>query len=345
MNYIDKILSKIKEQKISKTHGITLLIDFFYNSEDLKTRIYTLQALDAILPDNQKSFDFLENLLISDENAKIRAKAVHLLVKFFPKWGLHSFKWVIDNETSPLVLQELFQLIKTRTGPPISILQNKLTEWFKTFGNKLRLHPSESRFILDLEALFEKQEPSTYHLNEDTYTFYEFLRGLDTPTDWFLAEKGDIIELRFNYDKWKYLKDYQGNRNRLKQYRDLDLLLSLLLRGRLEKKRSVRLPQSISLLTHLEKLDISENNLTTIPSSLNNLDSLKYLNLSHNNLKSVPEVIFSMNNLKYLDLSYNQIKTIPPSIKALKNLTTLRIKGNIIQSVPSFLQNFQLDWD
>lgn len=337
MNYTEKILSKIREKKISKSHGRTLLIDYFYNSEDLNSRIRCLQALETILPINQKCFSFLENLLVSDENAKIRMYAVKLLVKYYPNRCIESLKWVLNNESSPLVLQELFYSIKENPNQSLSTLKSDITGWFNAFGKKLGINQSESKFILDLEALFAEKENSSYTLSEDTYSFYKFLRDLNAPVNWFLIENDHIIELNFNYIKWKYLKNYSGKRNELNKYKDLDMLLSLLLNEKLEAYGSIQIPPSISSLNHLKKLDLSQNNLNSLSASIKSLDSLEYLDLSRNNLNSFPESILSLKNLKILDISYNKIKSIPRAIQSLPNLTEIRIKGNLFQSIQEFL--------
>lgn len=343
MNYTEKILSKVREEKISKSQGRTLLIDYFYNSEDINTRIRCLWTLDTIIPIDQKSFEFLENLLVSDENPKIRIHAAKLLVKYFPNWCFDSFKWVIKKETSPLVLKEIFYLIEADPNPKISELKANIKEWFKVFGKKLGLEPNESRFILDLEALLASKENSSNILSEALYSFYKVLQEFSTPLNWFLIENNHLIELKFNYIKWKYLKNYSGRREILKKYKDMDMLLSLLLKRELEERCLIQIPPSISSLKHLKKLGLSHNNLNTLPASIKSLHSLKYLNLSHNNLGSIPESILSMKSLRYLDISYNNIENIPQKIQSLSNLEELRLEGNKFQSIPEFLQNSHLN--
>lgn len=343
MNYTEKILSKIREKKISKNHGRTLLIDYFYNSEELNSRIRCLQALETILPINQKSFNFLENLLVSDENPKIRTYAANLLIDYFPNWSIDSFKWVIKNETSPLVLKELFYLIEAQSDPKVLTLKANINKWLNGFGRKLGIEPNESRFILDLEAIFAEKEKYPSPINKDTYSFYKFLQELNKSSNWFLIEDNHLIELKFNYIKWKYLKNYSGRRGVLKKYKDMDMLLSLLLKRELEERCSIQIPPSISSLKHLKKLGLSQNNLNALPASIKSLHSLKHLNLSQNNFYSIPESILSMKHLRYLDISCNNIETIPLKIQFLPNLEELRLEGNKFQSVPKFLQTSHLN--
>jgi len=340
LNYINKILGKIKEHKISKIHGTSLLIDLFQNTEDFSIRIRCLDALDPIISITRKSFDFLENLLISDENAKIRTQAAELMIKYFPNWSLNSFEWVIENETSPIVLQNLFEIIESKMVPETSRLQHYMRRWLEHFGNNLRIHPKESKFILALEALFEKQGDISYPIGYKTYKFYDFLQSLKDLDYWFLVKESHIIELRFNYVKWKYLKDYSGVKRELTKYNDLNMLLTILLEKRLKDASSFQLPNSLSTLIYLKKLDLAQNNLNTLPSSLCALKSLEYLNLSHNKFQNIPQFIFSLPYLKYLDISYNKIQKISSLIQSLHNLRVLRIKGNKIQNIPNFVNKF-----
>jgi hypothetical protein len=340
LNYIKKILGKIKEHKISRIHGTSLLIDLFQNTEDFSIRIRCLGALDPIISKTRKSFDFLENLLISDENAKIRTQAAELMIKYFPNWSLNSFEWVIENETSPLVLQNLFGIIESKIVPENSRFQLYMKSWFEHFANNLGIDPKESSFILALEALFEKQGDISYPIGNKTYEFYDFLQTLRSPDYWLFVKQSHIIELRFNYVKWKYFKDYSGLKKELTKYNNLDMLLTILLKKRLNDTNSFQLPNSLHTLIYLTKLDLAQNNLISLPSSLHALKSLEYLNLSYNNLKNIPHVIFSLPNLKYLDISYNEIQKVPSLIQSLHKLRVLKIKGNKIKDLPEYVHKF-----
>ncbi|TFF99490.1 MAG: hypothetical protein EU541_04750 [Promethearchaeota archaeon] len=335
MSYLNKIVSKVKEQKISKIHGGNIIIEIFQNSINIQKRLHCLKALDKILLTNQKVFEFLENLLISDENAKIRIKAADLIIKKFPNLSINSFEWIIENATSPLVLQKVFHLIKREE---ITSLKKELIKWFYKFGNKLNIDPNETKFILDLEALFEKEENNSYNINNQTYQFYEFLRELKSPRHWFLVKDCHILELKFSFNKWKYLRKYSGQRNELKKYKDLDMMLSLLLNNKISQTESIKIPNTISMLKKLKKLDLSNNNLQNLPQSLGYLDQLEYLNLSYNYFKSLPSCIFNLTHLKILNLSNNEIELIPSSLQSLPHLEVVNIKGNKINSIPNFLQ-------
>ena len=52
------------------------------------------------------------------------------------------------------------------------------------------------------------------------------------------------------------------------------------------------------------------------------------LTLSNNNLSSIPNYIYSYINLEYLDLSNNNLTSIPEDIKLLTKLKEIRLSNN-----------------
>ncbi len=338
-NRLEHIISKINANQISKENASELLISLFTGTHDLKIQYNCLNILKNILTISKKNFAFLENLLISDEDPNIKCLAAEILIDKFPERSFDSLQWELEHEKSPIVLQKLFSIINHSTNQKITKLGHIINEWLSDFGQRLTLEPMEAKFILDLETLFAKKEDSINILSQDTYKFYSILSQLENNQYWFLIKENHLIELKFNYFKWKFLKNYRGKINSLKQYNDLDLLLSLLIQMKGEHKESIRIPTSISNLIYLEKLDISENNLKSLPSSIEKLKTLKILDLSLNRLKSIPECLFSLKNLKILDLSYNKLQTIPSSVKNLKKLAELNITGNKIKETPKIMKN------
>lgn len=91
------------------------------------------------------------------------------------------------------------------------------------------------------------------------------------------------------------------------------------------------IPQSISGLTSLKRLEIDNNpNLQNPPSAVFNLSSLEHLDLSMNNFNgSLPGEIENLSNLQYLDIGYSGYSgQLPASIGNLASLKELYIYGN-----------------
>lgn len=99
--------------------------------------------------------------------------------------------------------------------------------------------------------------------------------------------------------------------------------------------RHTELPPEIGLLTNLQILNISLNQLTYLPATIGNLRQLQILNLSHNKLTSLPATIGNLGQLQTLDLSYNELTSLPEEIGHLIKLRELYINGNELTSLPA----------
>ena len=69
------------------------------------------------------------------------------------------------------------------------------------------------------------------------------------------------------------------------------------------------------------------HDLTELPNSVTQLTDLTILRLSNNDLESLPDNIFNnLTNLKTLDLGYNELISIPISISNMINLDFLWLR-------------------
>jgi len=83
------------------------------------------------------------------------------------------------------------------------------------------------------------------------------------------------------------------------------------------------LPESITKLSNLTRLNLSKNQLTNLPESITNLSNLTRLYLRRNQLKNLPESITKLSDLTRLDLSKNPLET-PPLEVAEKGIAAIR---------------------
>lgn len=87
------------------------------------------------------------------------------------------------------------------------------------------------------------------------------------------------------------------------------------------------LPGEIRMLSNLEVLDASDNNLTGIPAEIGQLSKLRTANFANNNISGLPLEIGNLKNLETLDLRGNpnvsqyDISQIQPKIPNAKILT------------------------
>ncbi|XP_014347654.1 volume-regulated anion channel subunit LRRC8D-like [Latimeria chalumnae] len=125
-----------------------------------------------------------------------------------------------------------------------------------------------------------------------------------------------------------------------------------------------RIPQALSSLTNLQKIDLKSNNIRTmeevsgfqslrrltclrlwhniivsIPNTINVLRNLEQLFLSNNRLESLPNALFDLHKLRHLDVSYNLISLLPKNIEQLENLQSFSISDNKVDLLPLQLFN------
>ncbi len=89
-------------------------------------------------------------------------------------------------------------------------------------------------------------------------------------------------------------------------------------------------PREICDLTHLNHIQLSNNNLKAIPKEIGQLKNLKVLSLQSNKITSLPPEIGDLENLEKLNLAKNQLTVLPDEIGKLKKLKVLNLKKNMI---------------
>lgn len=99
------------------------------------------------------------------------------------------------------------------------------------------------------------------------------------------------------------------------------------------------IPNSISDFEYLIELNLDGNLITNLPESITELDSIKILRLNNNLLSKIPDDIGNLTSLEELYLSGNQLTYIPESIGDLQNLNKLFIRANQLTSLPITICN------
>ncbi|MFW9969870.1 MAG: HEAT repeat domain-containing protein [Candidatus Odinarchaeota archaeon] len=123
-----KIYENFICEKISKNETVNLLLTLIENVDDDVIRnesIDTLNKLDFI---DLKVFKILEDILISEQNQRLRYSAAQVLRKKFINKCLEPFIWTLQHETSYDVLITVIKSLKeTGDNKIVSALINKLT--------------------------------------------------------------------------------------------------------------------------------------------------------------------------------------------------------------------------
>jgi len=101
------------------------------------------------------------------------------------------------------------------------------------------------------------------------------------------------------------------------------------------------LPESIGNLKKLETVIIVRDNLTSIPYNIKYLTNLRILILNYNNIIRLPDTIGSLTNLQTLSIDNNNLIRLPESIGNLSNLKIIKLRYNRLTSLPDTIGNLQ----
>ncbi len=318
----ESIYNEIIKGKLSKAEGVELLISLIQESEDAAIRAEYIEIFKKLDYKSESIFKILENYLISDESPFVRNAAADSIIGEYLKEGLNALKWTIQHEKSPLVLKTIFDSDEVVNN---SELHEEMTNWIEKFAIELGIIPEEARFILDLEALFTKNN-NNHEINANTYKFYKSISEIQEEGSWFEAYNNHVITLKFNYFNWSYIKENMDVIPTLLRFKHTGRFFRTIKKYFFNFVHSFEIPQSIGSLKSLKYLNLSSNKLQKIPDSISFLTSLEQLDLSHNNIREIPESINLLTSLKWVDISHNKIDKNSDSLESLsKKLTELII--------------------
>ncbi|MFX0019082.1 MAG: leucine-rich repeat protein [Promethearchaeota archaeon] len=312
----ETIVSDFLKGKMNFTLAVDLLISILEKSNNPEMRRKSILALERLQSSNEKIFNILENCLLSDENHFVRSAAAKSIGHTYLKYGLKSLLWVIEHDKSPVVIQTIVNMGENENNYQSRSITKAISNWIEDFSTQLGVTPNESRFFLDLEAIFA-QDKNNYEISSLTYAYYKKISCINDPNPWLLINNKHVEMLNFKYFNWYFLKFNQDIIDSFIAIKDLDTFLDL-----------------------YNKFELRKFNGSTIPKSLIYLNSLKKLILRGNNLGKFPKFIAHFENLEELDLSYNSIREIPDSITNLKNLKVLKLNNNKIQRISKGIKSF-----
>ncbi len=296
--------------KVSKKSIVDkLILKIEYNNE-VSIRIKSLETLSKLNLLSDMHFDYLENLAIADLNDQIRSIAIKTIIDQFYDKADFLINWIVYFENSPFLLNvAINSLIKIDEQYLKYLLSESITKKISEKSNK-----TDELFKKELKNLFNEKPPNMLPIDQLTQIFlnfcfilnnekkYLFSENLNTSSLMYKLEEGCITELRVWGLKIIKVSDLEG----------------------------------INLLTELQILDLSGNNLKEIDGLINlsKLKLLKFGDLSYDTGNQISEIkgLNSLPNLKILNLSNNFIKQIK-GIDNLKNLEYLYLVNNSISEI------------
>ncbi|MFX1320165.1 MAG: hypothetical protein ACFFAQ_00845 [Promethearchaeota archaeon] len=312
------INNALQTGELSKEKALELLKSLIESSNDAQIRSQSIEILNNIGVIDNENFKILENSLVSDENAIVRASAVKGIILNFTDKGLGLLEWVVNNDRSPLVLRVLFDKIENSEVESFKKMEQNLTNWNKDFSEMLDIVPKETKFFLDLEALFA-QNKTNYKIDPDSYKNFQQLSDSKDSEPWLLIKNKHVEILNFNYYNWKFIKENQDIIDSFSKLRYLDVYLNSISKYSYDDIYLQKIPESLARLTYLRILILKRNNIQKIPESISKLKSLNKLDLSHNNIQEIPLSIGFLRNLERLNLNHNNIPKIPDTLNPFLN--------------------------
>ncbi|MHA1509776.1 MAG: leucine-rich repeat domain-containing protein, partial [Promethearchaeota archaeon] len=288
------------------------LISLIEHGNLTKQRVESLQTLKKIYDtygnvgiEKEVIYNFIENLLISDSDDKIRNEAALMLHQSFKDKALKLMRWTLNHEESSTILSTTYNSL-------ISIL---------TFIKKKNDSFGKIALLQEIDQIKDK----------------DFKIGIDilkSQSDVKECSHSDLTEILTNYYSLIYLKKLHFRlKYTIEDCRVVEL--NFIFKG------LTKLPNAISHLLNLRILSLRYNQITEIPEWISNFHSLETLNLNINNINNLPKTLGSLQNLKELTLWKNELQKLPSSISSLKSLKILNLRLNQLNILPKKFGNLE----
>ncbi|MFX0006895.1 MAG: hypothetical protein ACFFA7_12645 [Promethearchaeota archaeon] len=291
----DEIYEDLSKNKIKKNTAFDLIRSLVENSEDESIRLSAIVNLEKIELISDELFKFLENLLISDSNEKIRNAATKILKDRFLDKAINPIKWALIHETDYECLVIIIQsLERINNDESKLILVKKIKEIIKTkyLNKEKRIENKKYKKVIKKFTKTKQIDKFTHSELAEILINYFTIKNLISKYSNVYYEldpqKGLIIEL----DLSDYL-EYEVKGTPFGWKNNIQSLSEIL---------------GLKYLKSLKKIDLSNNNIDNIK-ELIQLKELTHLILTNNNISEIKNVdyILSLKKLKYLDLRGNPL--------------------------------------
>ena len=104
-----KFYENYRNNSLDKVSIINILITLIENNDEDLIRKECIDILNKIDFNNEKVFNILENILLSEANEDLRSSAAQVIGNKFLKKALTPFLWVLQYETSYKCLITIFK--------------------------------------------------------------------------------------------------------------------------------------------------------------------------------------------------------------------------------------------
>jgi len=366
------IYKDYKRKELDKDSAINLLLTLIENVENIETRIESIKILSKFHTNDEKTYKFLEHLLVSDLNEDIRVQTCEILKENYKDKILTPLSWILEHEISiKCLIMGLLTLAEIDNQESKSLLKKKLNSLLiKDQKFNLKNIIITPKIIADLPSKELAEILISYYLLSsltsefgvinykldaaaliteldlsNVESFDPKIQKLDNLINSILSLKSiRKLDLRFNHlskipklisESIEHL-DFSYNKIIiLPEFNNLPIIKNLTLKS----NRLRVIPTSIGYLHSLEILNLRNNMLNELPSSFDSLNSLKILDLHGNKFNSI---LVNLNkSIKELELGWNNFTRVPSVIKPLLSLEKLGMGGNKLNLIPDWFGSYQ----
>ncbi|MFW9895436.1 MAG: leucine-rich repeat domain-containing protein, partial [Candidatus Thorarchaeota archaeon] len=329
------IFEDLRNKDVDKHSAIELLLALIDNAENVETRIESLSVLNKIQIEDDKTFKFLEHLLISDLSEDVRSLTCQILQDHYNEKALNPMIWALEHEISLSCLIIIVKAIaNVENDKAKMVLVNRLRKFRK---KQLNSHLND---LLDISTIKNLTINELAQLLINIYV----ISSLKEKFGYFkfrTNELGLINELDLSN-----IERYGSGINKLEDFLESIFSLRDLKKCDLRFNHLTKIPDNIN--STLEYLDLSYNKLTKLP-DLHNFRLIKTLNLKSNRLRELPNTIGNISTLEVLNLRNNVLSHLPESLKSLSSLRILDLHGNkyndIIINLSESITELELGWN
>ena len=251
--------------KITRADLLDSLLFILENDNSPSIRSESLRIIQEVGSKDEKVYDVIEGSLISDESSFVRAAALDVLCRNFSDRCENPFFWLVQNETSAIVLMPLLKYMeKIPNEKFIEYKDMILRKYASIYGVVI----DEAEFFLEWEYLYSGN-------NED---------GKYVKIGWFLEEKTNFLY---------FVKHGEGSNFRSFAVKEHHVIALNFIQHILGK-----VPETIQTLKYLKYLNI--HRVKEIPDFLKNNPNLRELYITGPFLKEMPDWLLLKIKKKYI---------------------------------------------
>ncbi len=118
------IFHKFENSEIDKASAFHCLKSIIESSENALFRIEALEVMAIIKPKDEDTFNFIENILLSDKHYQVRALAAKIMIENYPKRAFKPIKWALEKEKENSCAELITNSIKKSSNSNLKSLLN-----------------------------------------------------------------------------------------------------------------------------------------------------------------------------------------------------------------------------